>query len=138
MGSSASTGGGEGDPSTSTSTSTSVLGLGMGAIMRDIGLAMIPTHLKHSYQNILQIVETAMKLRQFDEAPYNNSLIMLIALLRNAQMQQLPTEPRVMFRGEESVNVQGFAELAGRGRDNRAGFLEVHSRGESSMHGCGG
>ena len=56
MGSSASTGGGEADPSTSTSTSTSVLGLGMGAIMRDIGLAMIPTHLKHSYQNILQIV----------------------------------------------------------------------------------
>ena len=61
-----------------------------------------------------------MKLRQFDEAPYNNNLIMLIALLRNAQMQQLPAEPRVMFRGEESVNVQGFAELAGRGRDNRA------------------
>jgi len=113
MGSSASTGGAEAEPS------TSVLGLGMGTIMRDIGMAMIPVHLKHSYQNILQIVETAMKLRQFDEAPYNNNLIMLIALLRNAQMQPLSSGPSVVFQGE-NVNVHGFAELASRGRDNRA------------------
>ena len=37
-----------------------------------------------------------MRLRQFDEAPYNNNLIMLIALLRNAQMQPVAAEPRVL------------------------------------------
>ena len=42
---------------------------------------------------ILLLLETVSKLRQFDEAPKNNNLIMLIALLRNAQMNPQAAEP---------------------------------------------
>ena len=34
----------------------SVAGLGVGTLVREIGMAMIPAHLKHSYESILQIV----------------------------------------------------------------------------------
>merc|ERR1719500_484177 len=97
-----------------------VLGLGVGALVREIGLAMVPVHLKHSYQNIMQIVETTTKLRQFDEAPYNNNLIMLIALLRNAQLQPRPPEPRVQFRGGEGVDFQELGGVTVGGPDRKA------------------
>lgn len=87
----------------------SVAGLGVGTLVREIGMAMIPAHLKHSYESILQIVETATRLRQFDEAPYNSNLIMLIALLRNAQMKPENQEhvPRVQFQ-QGGVALEGL------------------------------
>jgi len=89
---------------------SSMTGVGVGALVREIGMAMIPVHLKHSYESIMQIVETVVKLRQFDQAPYNNYLILLVALLRNAQLQPVAVEPLVQFRREEleDVNFQGF------------------------------
>ena len=50
MGSSMSTGHADAEPA------TSVLGVGVGALVREIGMAMIPVHLKHSYESIMQIV----------------------------------------------------------------------------------
>ena len=35
------------------------------------------------------VLETATKLRAFDEAPYTSSAVMLAALVRHAQLQQL-------------------------------------------------
>ena len=35
------------------------------------------------------ILETATKLRAFDEAPYTSSAVMLAALVRHAQLEQL-------------------------------------------------
>ena len=50
MGSSVSTGSSDAEPT------ASVLGVGVGALVREIGMAMIPVHLKHSYESIMQIV----------------------------------------------------------------------------------
>ena len=35
------------------------------------------------------VLETATKLRAFDEAPYTSSAVMLAALVRHAQLEQL-------------------------------------------------
>jgi len=92
----------------------SITGVGVGALVREIGMAMIPVHLKHSYESIMQIVETAMRLRQFDEAPYNNHLIMLIAILRNVQLQPAVSEPSGQFR-RDSVGIPGTQDVPEQG-----------------------
>ena len=47
----------------------SVLGVGVGALVREIGMAMIPVHLKHSYESIMQIV--GEKTQQYLALSYN-------------------------------------------------------------------
>ena len=49
MGSSAST-------DRETDPASSVTGAGVGALVREIGMAMIPVHFKQSYESIMQIV----------------------------------------------------------------------------------
>ena len=80
--------------------------LGVASLVREIGMAMIPAHLRHTLDSITQIIgeslrqslltsmyvqhfvflDTATKLRAFDEAPYTGSMMMLAALVRHAQM----------------------------------------------------
>jgi len=62
-------------------------GLGVATLVREIGMAMIPIHLKHTLESIMQIVDTFTKLRQFDQAPYTSHMIMLVALLRHVQLE---------------------------------------------------
>jgi len=81
-----------------------LMGVGVGTLVREIGMAMIPVH--NSYESMLQIVETVVKLRQFNEAPYNGHMIMLIALLRNSQIPTPITQPSVEFRRDD-VDIQG-------------------------------
>ena len=61
-------------------------GLGVTTLVREIGMAMIPLHLRHTLDSIMQILDTVTRLRQFDQAPYTSHTIMLVALLRHVQM----------------------------------------------------
>eukprot|EP00092_Neocalanus_flemingeri_P019082 GFUD01020672.1.p1 GENE.GFUD01020672.1~~GFUD01020672.1.p1 ORF type:complete len:434 (-),score=73.97 GFUD01020672.1:35-1336(-) len=87
----------------------SLTGVGAGTLVREIGMAILPVHLKHSCESIMQIVELVVKLRQFNEAPYNSHLIMLIALLRNTQIQLPAPEPVVQFRRDQ-VTIEGVPD----------------------------
>ena len=50
-------------------------GLGVATLVREIGMAMIPIHLKHTLESIMQIVDTFTKLRQFDQALSSTKII---------------------------------------------------------------
>jgi len=56
-------------------------------LVREIGMNLIPVHLRHTLDSILTILDTVTKLRQFDQAPYTSHMIMLVALLRHVQME---------------------------------------------------
>ena len=72
-----------------------------------------------SINKIFLFLETARNLRHFNEAPYKNNLIMLIALLRNAQLHPPTAEPCVQISGA-GVDLQGAADQAGAEADQRA------------------
>jgi len=55
------------------------------ALIRGIGVNLIPVHLRHSYDSIIQILDIISKLRQFDQEPYQSYGIILTALIRHAQ-----------------------------------------------------
>lgn len=57
------------------------------SLVREIGVNIIPTHIRHSFDSILQILDTVSRLRHFDQEPYNSYLLMLVALVRHAQNQ---------------------------------------------------
>eukprot|EP00092_Neocalanus_flemingeri_P011292 GFUD01012169.1.p1 GENE.GFUD01012169.1~~GFUD01012169.1.p1 ORF type:complete len:430 (-),score=81.39 GFUD01012169.1:702-1991(-) len=96
---------------------SALTGVGVGTLVRDIGMAMIPVHLSHSYESIIQILEVVVKLRQFDQAPYHSFLMMLIALLRNAQIQLPAPEP---FRDQLAIECDPEQLEDGAAVDHRA------------------
>jgi len=63
----------------------------MNKIAAKIGFGKVPAHLKKTFGPIGQIIDTLMKLKQFDKDPYRGFLILLLALLKVAQTcQPLP------------------------------------------------
>jgi len=61
--------------------------VGVQALIRNIGVNLIPVHIRHSYDSITQILDIISKLRQFDQEPYESYSIILAALVRHAQLR---------------------------------------------------
>ena len=67
--------------------SSSEMGGAVAALVQEVGRAIVPPHLLHTHQAVLQILETVQKLRQLDQEPYSSHTVVLAALLRHVQLE---------------------------------------------------
>ena len=68
-------------------------------------------------------LDTATKLRAFDEAPYTGNMMMLAALVRHAQMENTGTEP---LADPDRVQVSDPAALTCFEKDKRFGTFATN------------